>query len=240
MSPKQTHNYKQCRPPASAAFNSSYGGGNSFFGSNWICTLSQWWKWESSWTFIIRTLQLWETQSRNLQKIKMFDFSVISSPINSQTSPPRPGPRRLLTEATRGRIGHLELANQQWASSFVWADRLLEQLDEHKITGGGRNQHNVVMDQNSCSAQRFPLLRLKHVKAHTGSSSGGLGGERGGIMLWGCFSTKRTSDPYKERMNGDTSREVLGQHLLPSVGALRIDLLHDNDPRHAHNSGAAA
>ena len=40
----------------------------------------------------------------------------------------------------------------------------------------------------------------------------------GNIMLWGCFSAKRTGRLYciKKRMNGAMCRQILDNNLLPS------------------------
>ena len=48
----------------------------------------------------------------------------------------------------------------------------------------------------------------------------------GNLMLWGCFSAKRTGQLHRieGRMNGDMYREILGNNLLPTVRALRANL----------------
>ncbi|KAI4905670.1 hypothetical protein NFI96_009252 [Prochilodus magdalenae] len=60
----------------------------------------------------------------------------------------------------------------------------------------------------------------------------------GGIMLWGCLSAHGTGRLHcvKERMTGAMYCEILGNNLLPSVRALKMDrgwvFQHDNDPKH--------
>ncbi|KAI4899167.1 hypothetical protein NFI96_031704, partial [Prochilodus magdalenae] len=60
----------------------------------------------------------------------------------------------------------------------------------------------------------------------------------GSIMLWGCFSAHGTGRLHciKERMTGAMYCEILGNNLLPSVGALKMGrswvFQHDNDPKH--------
>ena len=60
----------------------------------------------------------------------------------------------------------------------------------------------------------------------------------GNLMLWGCFSAKGTGRLHriKGRMDGAMHWEILGNNLLPSVKALKMDcgwvFQHDNDPKH--------
>ena len=59
----------------------------------------------------------------------------------------------------------------------------------------------------------------------------------GNLMLWGCFSAKRTGRLHRieGRMNGAMYREILGDNLLPSVRALKMGhgwvFQHDIDPK---------
>ncbi len=60
----------------------------------------------------------------------------------------------------------------------------------------------------------------------------------GNIMLWGCFSAKRTGRLHRieGRMEGVMYRKILANNLLPSVRALKMGrgwvFQHDNDPKH--------
>jgi len=62
------------------------------------------------------------------------------------------------------------------------------------------------------------------------------GGEN--IILWGCFSAKRTGRLHhiERRMDGAMYREILANNLLPSVRALKMGrdwvFQHDNDLKH--------
>ncbi len=56
----------------------------------------------------------------------------------------------------------------------------------------------------------------------------------GNIMLWGCFSAKRTGRLH--RIEGRMDCEILANYLLPSVRALKMGcgwvFQHYNDPKH--------
>lgn len=58
----------------------------------------------------------------------------------------------------------------------------------------------------------------------------------GNIILWGCYSAKRTGEvhPIEGRMGGVRFYEIFANNLIPSAGALGVlwGFQHDNYPKH--------
>ncbi|KAK3549020.1 hypothetical protein QTP70_025092 [Hemibagrus guttatus] len=91
----------------------------------------------------------------------------------------------------------------------------------------------------SCSTHKVPLLKTEHVQALLNFANEHLWRSRnaaydpkitmltvkhggGNIMLWGCFSAKRTGQLHRIKwmMDGAMYHQILGENLLPSVRAL--------------------
>ncbi|KAK3524312.1 hypothetical protein QTP70_027865, partial [Hemibagrus guttatus] len=119
---------------------------------------------------------------------------------------------------------HLKLANEHLNDSEEnWVKVL--QSDETKIELFGINStRRVWWRRNVAYDPKNTIPTIKH------------GG--GNIMLWGCFSAKKTGQLHriKGMMDGAMYRQILDENLLPSARALKMGrgwvFQHDNDPKH--------
>ena len=98
-------------------------------------------------------------------------------------------------------------------------------LDETKVELFGRNRATSVWRKNGTAFKKhntIPTVKF----------------EGGSIMIWGCFSSKRTGELLVIRciMNGSMYMEILERNLQKSATSLghgrNFVLQHDNDPKH--------
>ena len=98
-------------------------------------------------------------------------------------------------------------------------------LNETKVELFGRNTATSVCRKNGTAFKKHNTIPT--VKFGCGF-----------IMIWGCFSSKGTSElqVIHGRMNGSMYREILEKNLKKSATSLghrrNFMLPHDNDPRH--------
>lgn len=136
-------------------------------------------------------------------------------------------PRRTPLLKERHVLARLKYANEylnkpvRFWNTVLWSD-------ETKIELFGRNSTNHVWRKKG--EAYAPKCTIPTVKFGGGS-----------IMVWGCFCSSGVGQLHiiEGTMNGKKYREILEQHLLPSVRSLKLkrgwSFQQDNDPKHTAN-----